>query len=121
MIEQDFYTLLAGTAAITALVAGRIHHAVRPEGETGAAIVFQRVSTVPVASLDGESGLDAVRLQVKVISASHLQAFDIVSLVRDAVRASTTVKGKPVMLIADVEEKTGDRIAIIDFNFWERR
>lgn len=121
MVESLISTLLHGSAGITDIVGQHIHHVLRPENETGAAIVFQRISTVPVTSLDGESGLDSVRMQIKCFGATHLEAFQIADEIRDAVKASTTIKGVPVMLIADLDEKTGEKIAIIDFNVWERR
>jgi hypothetical protein len=119
MIEQAFYTLMTTTAAITAVVSTRIHEGTRPENETGAAIVFQRVSTVPVVALSGESGLDAVRLQVSCIHATHLESHALAQLVRAAVRDGGLLKGIPVMEINDTDTTTGTKRTLIDFNLWQ--
>lgn len=119
MIEQAFYTLLTTTPAITAIVAGRIHEGERPENETAPAIVFQRISTVPVVSLTGESGLDNVRLQVSCWHASHAESHALAQLVRAAVRDGGLVTGIPVMQINDIDERTGNKRTLVDFNLWQ--
>jgi hypothetical protein len=119
MIEQAFYTLMTGTPAITAFVSTRIHEGARPENETGAALVFQRISTVPVVALSGESGLDAVRLQVACIAATHADSHALAQLVRTAVRDGGLVKGVPVMEINDTDEATGIKRTLLDFNLWQ--
>ncbi len=117
MIEQTFNTLMLGTAAITALVGTRIHHMQRPENETGSAIVFRRVATTPITSLTGDSGLDAVRLQVDCWADTHLASQQLAVLVRAAIKTANL--GVAVMEINDEDETTGIKRTIVDFNLWQ--
>jgi hypothetical protein len=119
MIEQTFYTLMTGTAAITAIVSTRIHHLTRPENETGAALVYQRVVTTPVTSLSGDSGLDAVRLQVACYAAdnTHSASMALAQLVRDAVK--TGLAGTTALFENDEDPETGIRRTLVDFNLWQ--
>jgi hypothetical protein len=117
MIEQTFNSLLLGTPAIVAIVGSRIHHMERPENETGSAIVFRRISTVPDATLQGDSGLDAVRLQVDCWADTHMTSQSIAALVRSAVKLAAI--GRAVMEINDQDQVTGIKRTIVDFNLWQ--
>jgi hypothetical protein len=118
MIEQSFYTLMISTSAITSIVGGRIHHKSRPENESGSAIVYQRVSTVPVTSMAGDSGLDSIRLQVSCWADSHNDSMALADLVRAAIKSSS-MQGITAMLINDEDDTTGNKRTIIDFNIWQ--
>lgn len=120
MIEQALYTALSAWPALAPLVGSRIHHMQRPEGETGNAIIYQRISTVPVTSMAGESGLDAVRVQIACVSDVAMDAMQIAAAARACVKASSTLKGVPVMQINDLVEQTGQVRSIVDFNLWQR-
>lgn len=119
MIEESFYALVANDSAITAVVGQRIHHMTRPENETGTAIVYQRISTVPVTSLAGDSGLDAVRLQVACWAATHVASMALAELVRAAVKASPALHGTTAMMINDQDETTGLLRTLLDLNLWQ--
>lgn len=120
MIEETLFSELSSNLAVVGLVGERIHHLARPESEEGAAIVYQRISTVPIASLSGESGLDSVRMQVSCIADTGLAAMEIAVAVRACIKASATLKGVPVMQVNDIIEPTGQRRSIVDFNLWQR-
>lgn len=120
IVEQVLYQALIAWPSIAALTGGRVYHLQRPEGEIGKAIVFQRVSTVPVVSLDGESGLDSVRVQVACIADNGLDALELAVAVRACIKASAALSGVPVMQVSDLVEQTGQVRSIIDFNIWQR-
>lgn len=119
MIEQAFYTVISGDVAIAAIVGARIHHLTRPENEAGSAIVYQRIGTVPVTSLAGDSGLDAVRLQVSCWAATHADSMALAELVRAAVKAAPDLQATTAMLINDRDAATGNRRTILDLNLWQ--
>ena len=74
MIESTVYSTLSGASAVSSLVGSRIYPLVRPQGDALPAIVYQRISTVPVNSLDGDSGLDEVRIQIACVAPTYAQA-----------------------------------------------
>lgn len=118
MIEDSIFAVLSADVALAALVGANVHHLFRPEGEEGSAVVFQRVSTVPVVSLAGESGLDSVRVQFSCVAGTGRDAILIATAVRECIKASA-LKGVPVMQITDIEEQTGQVRCIVDFNLWQ--
>lgn len=120
MIESTLADALAADVTLATLVGQRIHHLKRPENETGNAIVFQRVGTVPVVSLDGESGLDSVRMQIAAIAGNGHDAMQIIAAVRACIKAAPTLSGVPVMQINNQVENTGHIRSIVDFNLWQR-
>lgn len=82
MIESSIYS------AIKSLAGGRVYPIVLPDTATLPAIVYQRISSVPVTSLDGDSGLDSVRIQISTWSATYKEAKELSQSVRNALNAS---------------------------------
>lgn len=119
MIEQAFYAVIVADTAISAVVGDRIHHMTRPENEAGSAVVYQRISTAPVTSLNGDSGLDAVRLQVSCWAATHADSMALAELVRAAVKAAPNLQATTAMLINDHDAATGNRRTVLDLNLWQ--
>lgn len=119
MIEQAFYAVIVADPAVAAVVGQRIHHMTRPENEVGGAIVYQRISTAPVTSLNGDSGLDAVRLQVSCWAATHADSMALAELVRAAVKAAPNLQATTAMLINDRDDATGNRRTVLDLNLWQ--
>ena len=65
----------------------RVYPLLRAEGSALPAIVYSRVSNAPINSLDGSSGLDAVRIQIDTYAATYAQAKAIADQVRGLMQA----------------------------------
>lgn len=118
MIEQTLYAVLKNDSAVSALVGTRIYPLVMPQDGLLPAVVYQRVSTVPITSLDGDSGLDAVRMQSSCWATTYLGA----RILADAVRAAVTLNMPAVteMDISDRDETTGHFRMLLDFRIWQK-
>lgn len=113
MIESSIYS------TIKTLASGRVYPMVLPETATLPAIVYQRVSSVPVNSLDGDSGLDSVRVQIVTWAASYKAAKDLAKSVRDTLNASS-LKIITDNDFDDYEPETKRFRTITDYIVWQK-
>lgn len=120
MIEQDVMTILNATPAVQAICGQRIYALVRPQDDALPAAVWQRVSTVPINSLSGFSGLDSVRLQFTCYAATLLAAKQLAAAISVALDGATSVKSTRVMELDGQDPETKDFHVIVDFNIWQR-
>lgn len=119
MIEQDLIDVLDGDSAVTEFVDDRIYPMTMPQGYALPAIVYSRVSTTPVTSLDGDTGVDSVRFEISCYAKTLLEAKQLATAVRAAINASE-LKSIPVMWIDMQDPETKSYRAIVDFNIWQR-
>jgi hypothetical protein len=120
MIEQQVITVLNTTPEIQAAVGQRIYALVRPQGDPLPAIVWQRVSTEPINSLQGFSGLDNVRLQFACYAETLLAAKQLAQAVSVALNGANTLKCTRTMEMDGQDPETRNFRVIIDFNIWQR-
>lgn len=66
MIEAAISDLLNTSAPLTSLIAGRIYPIILPETPTLPAVTLQRISQIPMYTLDGALGAASTRLQINV-------------------------------------------------------
>jgi hypothetical protein len=116
MIETALYSVLV--AAATA-AAGRVYPMERPENSALPAIVYQRVSTTPDVTLAGDSGLDAVRLQVACWASTYAAAKSLAAAARTAITGSASLKAITEMELDDRDEDTREYRVILDFRIWQ--
>lgn len=98
------YALLSGDAAVTALVADRIH----AQGYAGDApqapyITWQLVSGVPEGYVAGRPGVDRFRVQVDAWAADAATAQAVAAAIRDALELSASCVG----VIEERDAETG--------------
>lgn len=120
MIEQDVITVLNASAAVQAICGQRIYALVRPQDDILPAAVYQRVSTVPINSLTGFSGLDAVRLQITCYASTLLAAKQLAAEISMALNGASSLKSTRVMELDGQDPETKDFHVIVDFNIWQR-
>jgi hypothetical protein len=72
-IETALTALLKADTFLTALVAGRIYPLYRPQGETGACVIYQEISGPDTMSIDGDLGLIEGRFQITCWAATHAE------------------------------------------------
>jgi hypothetical protein len=63
MIEKGLYQFLAADAGVSNIVGNRIFPILMPEGAKLPAVVFLKVASVPIESLDGDDPTEAARYQ----------------------------------------------------------
>jgi hypothetical protein len=94
-IEQRVYTLLSGTAAVTALVGTRIYPTKAQQAALLPQLVYRRVSTSRVYSLAGESGVEMCRIQVDCQDDDFAGARALAAAVLDAFNGATSFASTP--------------------------
>ena len=120
MIEIAIVTALKNNSTITDIVEDRIYPLFRPQSDPLPALVYQRVSTVPENSLDGFSGLDAVRLQFSCYAKTLIEAKELAVLLRAALDSDSIIKSTCVMEMDEQDLETRNFRTIVDFNVWQR-
>lgn len=119
MIEATIYATLKNDAGVTALVSSRIYPVVMPEGTALPAVVYQRISTNPVASLDGDSGLDLVRMQISSWGKSYSSAKVLAAAVRTSLVGANALKLRTESEQDDYDPETRLHRVISDFIVWQ--
>jgi hypothetical protein len=118
MIEQSLYSALTNDSTVSALVSTRIYPVIAPQSAALPMIVYQRVSTVPVTSIDGDSGLDSVRMQVSCWAKTYAETKSLAAAVRSAVMANLI--GVTDSELDDYDAETRSFRVIIDFVVWQK-
>lgn len=113
MIESSIY------AAIKSLAGGRVYPMVLPDTATLPAIVYQRISSVPVTSLNGDSGLESVRIQVSVWATTYKEAKTLSATVKSTLNA-TTLKIVSDGDSDDYEPETKRFRVLADYLVWQK-
>lgn len=80
----------------------RIYPLVLPQKPTYPAIVYQRVSSLDIGTIEGTESLDMGRFQIKVFSKSYKESVAIAELVKSAMQG----KGNKIMHKDDYEQDT---------------
>lgn len=83
-VELQVFSALNGATA----AGSRVYPLLRAEGSALPAIVYSRVGNAPVNSLNGSSGLDAVRIQVDTYATTYAQAKQVGDQVRVLMQAA---------------------------------
>ncbi len=120
MIETTLYDTLAADTGVSALVGARIYPMLRPPADPLPAVVYQRIATDPAKDLGGDTGIDAVRIQVACWSATYAGAKALGAAVRAAVTGAAAMKATTEMDLDDRDNDTGDYRVLLDFRIWQR-
>lgn len=86
MIEDAIRAVLLADPAVAALVGTRVSPLKLPQGGSLPAIVYQRVSTVPLLGLEAPGGPTRSRVQLSLWAATFDQARSLGVAVRDALQ-----------------------------------
>ena len=113
MIETSIYGI------IKTLAGGRVYPIVLPDSVSLPAIVYQRISSVPITSLDGDSGLDSVRIQISVWGNTYKEVKDLSVTVR-ATLNSSALKITTENDTDDYEPETKRFRVLTDFVVWQK-
>jgi hypothetical protein len=107
MIEQGLFQYLSKQAGLVPLIGTSIYPVVMPEGAGYPAIVYQRVSTARMETLEAIQDRVAVRFQFTIWANNYLEAKQIGQEMRHAMRLlkGTVLEGNPVVHCAFLDER----------------
>lgn len=83
-MEAAAVAYLATVAAVTSLVADRIRPTAAAQGDPLPRLQYQRISTAPTRTQDGDQGVERVRLQWTCVAATYAAAKALARAVEDA-------------------------------------
>lgn len=115
MIEQTIYTALTTGSPLTA-AGTRVYPMLMPQNPTYPALTYQRIASAPVASLDGMSNLDRVRMQVDCWALTYLAAKNLAAQVRAEL---TLINALLLLELDDYEPNEKVYRVTMDFSLWQ--
>jgi hypothetical protein len=118
MIEKQLVAILMADAAVQAIAGARIYPMRRPQDDPAPCVVYQRISTAPVKNIEGDSGLDSVRLQVSCWATAYADAKALAAAVRSAINASD-LKSATEMEMDDQDAETREFRVMTDYRIWQ--
>ena len=110
--ESELYDLLTTAAGVTALVGAQVYPDLVPQGKEPPYVGFERVSTVPVATIHGTVLANEVAMTVACWAATRLAAEGLADAVDAAMLAAGhiyTARG------AEIDEATNRVAATLDY------
>ena len=120
MIEQTLFTVLSTNTPVQAIVGSKIYPVVMPEGVTVPALVYQKVGTTVVNSLEGFSGIESIRMQFSCYAPTLIGAKQLAQAVSAALDGSTVLKCVRIMEMDGQDPETKNFRVVVDFNIWQR-
>ena len=87
MIQEDIYKTLSENAGVIAIASSRIYPDELPQGSIVPAVVYTS-EIVPIKSLDGESGIDNVSVEIICWAKDYPTAHLLANAVRSACSAA---------------------------------
>ena len=121
-LENSVYAALGQFAALSALVATRIYPDIAPQGVAKPYVVWEEISSVPIADLDGSgddsAAMDVERIQVACWAGTAARAREVAIQARLAMAAASQFKSRLVdsRMLFDPETKL--RAVQQDFLLW---
>ena len=118
MILQEIYSVITESQDVIDIMGDRLFPMRLPEGAELPASVFQVITTVPVNSLDGDSNLDLIRLQIKAWANTYTDAQSLYLVIRDAVISAASLKIVTEFIQDDEDKDTKAYCVIMQFSVW---
>lgn len=117
-IEADLFNAIALNGGISALIGSRVYPTIAPEKVAKPYVVYTRVTTNPVNSLDGTNDLNNPFFQIDVYSLSNQQAGSLGKLIKTAILAATAFSAVWRDTRNDYEQDTKLHRVSMDFSVW---
>jgi hypothetical protein len=116
-VEAALYSILSGTAAVTAQVSTRIYPSFLPQDTALPALTYFRVSTIREEAMNIDPGRATARFQVSVWTTSAYSAGTIADVVRTALHRTIGVYGGVTITDLAIENE----VATYDFDTEEHQ
>jgi hypothetical protein len=101
----------------------KVYPLLAPQGTVPPYASYQRVSAIPEVSLDGESGIDLVRVQIDAWGATMSEAKVLAGEIRQAMKTSSldgTLKSRPDTSFDDYEPELRQFRSSADYLCWQK-
>jgi len=115
-VEEDLYSRLAADSDVASIVGTRIYPYNKLPNIQLPALVYQRVSTIPVRGLNGPHDLESVRMQITAWGDTYLQTVALASAVKDALDGTEQTTFENQVDRFDTEVKRN--YCVLDFIVW---
>lgn len=120
MIQETIISILTGDTLVTNICGMRIYPMRAPEEvNTFPLIVYQKINNAPVNSLDGDSNLDEVRIQLTCWADTYKQAQDLAEAVRYVLINSASITALTEDVKDHEDPDTRKYGVILDIAVWE--
>jgi len=118
MILEQIYSILISDSNVTDIMGTRLFPMRLEPGTVLPAAVYQVITTDPVNSLDGDSGLDLLRVQIKAWADTYTEAKSLGLAIRNAITGAASIKAITEIDKDDQDEKTKSFAAVMQFSIW---
>ena len=125
MLEKGLVAYLENHAGLNALIAGRVYPLRLKQNATLPAVVYQRITTAPTYSQEGDSHLDEIQMQFACWGSTLLTVKQIAEELRVALSGFAGTMGTETVggsfLInqhSDDDPDTGLSREIVEFSMW---
>lgn len=117
MIQTQLVIALLANPDVVDLIGSRLFPMRIPQNGSLPAAVYQRVGASPTNSLDGDTGLDSVRIQISSWAKTYAEADSLAVCIRSAINSSS-LKSLTENIIDDEDKETRNYRVIQDFSIW---
>jgi hypothetical protein len=118
MIQTQLFLALISDPDVSDLIGSRIYPMRAPQKAPMPAVVYQIIAGTPVSSLDGDSGLDNIRLQLTVWANRYAEAVDLAAVVRRAISTASSLKSITLLVVETEDKETASYGVITDYSMW---
>ncbi|MDE0724643.1 MAG: DUF3168 domain-containing protein [Alphaproteobacteria bacterium] len=85
-IEQVIIARLKGFAELNNLIAGRVYSGIAPKGTANPLVMFQEISSEPIRTMGGDTGLVRARYQFDVYAKGSESRINVTTALKKALR-----------------------------------
>ncbi len=120
MILEQIYSIITSDQNVIDIMGTRLFP-MRLEQEPKTALpaaVYQVITTDPENSLDGDSGLDLVRLQIKAWADTYTVAQSLGAAIRSALTGAASLQLVTELVDDDQDETTKSYVVVMQFSVW---
>ena len=118
MIQTQLVIAVLANPEVVNSIGTRFYPNRIPQGASNPSAVYQIITTNPVSSLDGDSGLDSVKVQIKCYADSYATAVETAHKIRTAINSSS-LKSITDLIMDTQDEKTKSYGVIQQFSIWD--
>lgn len=118
-IKSTLLLVLISDPDVSALAGSRVYPMRLPQLGLLPAMTYQLISNNPVSSIDGDSGLDNVRMQITCWAKTSYQAIALSLAARRAIeKAASSLKAIMIMELDTEDPETRSYGIITDYSMW---
>lgn len=118
MILEQIYSAIVGDASVMAIMGTRLFPMRLEQSTQLPAAVYEVITGDPVSSLDGDSNLDLLRVQITSWATTYTEAKDLSEAIRNALDLDASIKFTTASIDDDQDENTKNYSVVMQFSVW---